>query len=125
MKTAEVAIEHVLAGLLAICAFILPFVPRTHDLKIDNTEIVGVLGLAYMIGVVFDRVAETRVDALDERGVPPPEADLPVVESGVEDVGEVAGAAGDRGAGVGDSRELDRGGSGQHRGGGGQRRAPR
>ncbi|MCP5044879.1 MAG: hypothetical protein GY944_27950 [bacterium] len=62
MKTAEVAIEHVLAGLLVISAFLLPFVselPVVLEPELDTKDVVGVLGLAYMIGVVFDRVADT------------------------------------------------------------------
>ncbi len=49
MKTAEVAIEHVLAGLLAISAFLLPFVselPVALEPELDTKDVVGVLGLA-------------------------------------------------------------------------------
>ena len=33
MKTAEVAIEHVLSGLLALCAFVLPFLGSSPQLS--------------------------------------------------------------------------------------------
>ena len=66
MKTAEVAIEYILAGLLALCAFALPFakllkidVSLGTDGALDTGAIVGVLGVAYLLGIVFDRAADT------------------------------------------------------------------
>ncbi len=61
MSTAQVSIELVLAGILALCAFVLPFftgVDIGKNLFEDNIWI-AVLGLAYLIGVVFDKLADT------------------------------------------------------------------
>lgn len=63
MNTAQVSIELVLAGILALCAFVLPFFPDA-DLGSDlltSEALVGVLGLAYLLGVVFDKLADTML----------------------------------------------------------------
>src|SRR5262249_6809762 len=67
MNTAEVAIEHVLAGVLALCAFALPFVsrPQLSGRLSQNAFIVAVLGAAYLFGVVFDRLADTILGPLE------------------------------------------------------------
>lgn len=60
MKTAQVSAELVLAGLLGFYAFVLPFFPGAElnsDL-LQNEALVGVLGLAYLLGVIFDKLAE-------------------------------------------------------------------
>lgn len=60
MKTAEVAIEHVLVGLLVLCAFLLPFSMALIDSPWFQKEVLlGVLGVAYLVGVVCDKVADT------------------------------------------------------------------
>jgi hypothetical protein len=68
MKTAEVAIEHILTGMLALCAFVLPLVP--HDIfdKLRHQEslLVGVLGLAYLLGVAFDRLADSILSPMED-----------------------------------------------------------
>jgi len=61
MNTAQVSIELVLAGILAISAFVLPFFSGA-DLNIDllqNEALIGILGLAYLLGVIFDKLADT------------------------------------------------------------------
>lgn len=66
MKTAEVAIEHILTGMLALCAFALPLLPSVHiSQKLDATEAAGVLGMAYLFGVVFDRLADTILGPME------------------------------------------------------------
>jgi len=63
MNTAQVSIELVLAGILALCAFVLPFFPDA-DLNSDlltSEALVGVLGLAYLLGVIFDKLADAML----------------------------------------------------------------
>ncbi|MEN6426367.1 MAG: hypothetical protein ABFE13_13470 [Phycisphaerales bacterium] len=70
MKTVEVAIEYVLTGLLALCAFGLPFTPwygldgKTLGARSDT--LLGILGLAYLIGVIFDKIADTLLSPFDQ-----------------------------------------------------------
>jgi hypothetical protein len=68
VKTAEVAIEHVLTGLLALAAFGLPLLSGLClDGKFPQGEaLVGVLGLAYLFGVVFDKLADTILSPLEQ-----------------------------------------------------------
>jgi len=73
MKTAEVALEYILAGLLALCAFVLPFsrqlridVSLGTNGALDTGAIVGVLGVAYLLGVVFDRAADTLLSPFED-----------------------------------------------------------
>jgi hypothetical protein len=61
MKTAEVAVEHVLTGLLALCAFLLPLLPA---LTID---LIVIVGLAYVFGVVFDKIADAVLSPIEQR----------------------------------------------------------
>lgn len=72
MKTAEVALEYILAGLLGLCAFALPFarllgidVSLGANGALDTGAIVGVLGVAYLLGVVFDRAADTLLSPFE------------------------------------------------------------
>ena len=60
MKTVEVAIEHVLAGVLALCAFVLPLFGglNINPQFLQTGALIGVLGIAYLFGVVFDKVHE-------------------------------------------------------------------
>lgn len=62
MKTVEVAVEYVLVGLLALFAFALPFFPGALDPAwLSSEKIIGILGLAYLFGVVFDKIADTML----------------------------------------------------------------
>jgi hypothetical protein len=68
LNTAQVSIEYVLTGLLALCAFVLPFVPKlpsNWDQSL-STSLVGVLGVAYLLGVVFDRAADSILSPLEQ-----------------------------------------------------------
>ena len=93
MKTAEVAIEHVLTGLLTLCAFVLPFLDSTarpSGGSLTNSAIVGVLGLAYLVGVVFDKLADTMLSPLEQwirlslAGPPESEAHDPFPQDALE-----------------------------------------
>ncbi|NNF99821.1 MAG: hypothetical protein HKM93_10620 [Desulfobacteraceae bacterium] len=68
MRTAEVAIEHVLAGLLALCAFALPFLPFTSLAAglSDAKGMAAILGTAYLFGVVFDKAADTVLAPVEQ-----------------------------------------------------------
>jgi len=68
MKTAEVAIEHVLTGLLALCAFLLPLLSglEVSEQLLQSEALIGVLGLAYLFGVVFDRLADTILSPIEQ-----------------------------------------------------------
>lgn len=68
MKTAEVAIEHVLAGVLALCAFVLPLFGglNINPVLLQSGALIGVLGIAYLLGVVFDKVADTLLSPLED-----------------------------------------------------------
>ncbi len=62
MKTVEVAVEYVLVGLLALFAFALPFFPGALDPAwLSSEKLIGILGLAYLFGVVFDKIADTML----------------------------------------------------------------
>ncbi len=70
MKTVEVAIEYILTGLLMLCAFGLPFARLygfdSSSLGTGNERLVGVLGLAYLFGVVFDKIADTLLSPFEQ-----------------------------------------------------------
>lgn len=69
MSTAQVSIELVLAGILALCAFILPFLgwqDLTTDL-LQSNALIGVLGVAYLFGVVFDKLADTMLTPMEDQ----------------------------------------------------------
>lgn len=63
MNTAQVSIELILAGILALCAFVLPFWKGTSidPQLLQNEALIGFLGLAYLLGVVFDKLADTML----------------------------------------------------------------
>jgi hypothetical protein len=68
MNTAQVSIELVLAGILALCAFVLPFW-RGTDISQDLLQtdaLIGVLGIAYLFGVVFDKLADTILSPMED-----------------------------------------------------------
>lgn len=67
MNTAQVSIEHILAGILALCAFVLPFWQGgniSQDL-LQTDAFIGVLGIAYLLGVVFDKLADTLLSPME------------------------------------------------------------
>lgn len=67
MNTAQVSIELVLAGILALCAFVLPFW-RGADLSQNLLQadlLVAVLGIAYLFGVVFDKLADFMLGPME------------------------------------------------------------
>jgi hypothetical protein len=68
MKTAEVAIEYMLTGLLALCAFGLPLLskPDLDQRLLQSGAIIGVLGMAYLLGVVFDKLADSVLSPIEQ-----------------------------------------------------------
>src|SRR5258705_12994449 len=68
MKTAEVAIEHVLTGVLALCAFLLPLLSGSsfNERMLESETLIGVLGMAYLFGVVFDKLADTVLSPIEQ-----------------------------------------------------------
>ncbi len=71
MKTTEVFVEQVLIGFLVLLIGALPFVgaiPSEFDglLKIIGSAI-GVVGMAYLLGIPFDRFADTVLSSLERR----------------------------------------------------------
>jgi hypothetical protein len=67
MNTAQVSIELVLAGILALCAFVLPFWKGTElsPSLLQTDALIGILGLAYLLGVVFDKLADTILSPME------------------------------------------------------------
>lgn len=63
MNTAQVSIELILAGILALCAFVLPFWKGSsiNPELLQSEALIGFLGLAYLLGVVFDKLADTML----------------------------------------------------------------
>ncbi len=63
MNTAQVSIELILAGILALCAFVLPFWKGQgiNPELLQSEALIGFLGLAYLLGVVFDKLADTML----------------------------------------------------------------
>lgn len=63
MNTAQVSIELILAGILALCAFVLPFWKGQgiDPAFLQNEALIGFLGLAYLLGVVFDKLADAML----------------------------------------------------------------
>ena len=68
MNTAQVSIELVLAGILALCAFALPFWTGSDISKdlLQSNALIGILGMAYLFGVVFDKLADTILSPLEK-----------------------------------------------------------
>ena len=68
MNTAQVSIELILAGILALCAFVLPFWTGSEinkDLLQANVLIIF-LGVAYLFGVVFDKLADMILNPFEK-----------------------------------------------------------
>ncbi|MEA2874148.1 MAG: hypothetical protein QOH67_4124 [Hyphomicrobiales bacterium] len=73
MKTTELYLEQVLIGFLIIAIGALPWLPELWRSLEDIKAVVGIvggsaaLGLAFLIGIPFDRLADTLLDRLDAR----------------------------------------------------------
>lgn len=66
MNTAEVAIEHVIAGILAAVVIVLPFVePKQFELLKETPAAIAFLGGAYLLGVVTDKVFDTILGGVE------------------------------------------------------------
>ena len=66
MKTTEVFVEQVLIGLLVILNFALLASPAlVSQLKFDFQTGAAVVGAAYLIGIVFDRFADTLLEDIE------------------------------------------------------------
>ena len=61
MRTTEIFVEQVIVGLLVLAAGALPLV-NWKDINLSATNLaasVGILLIAYLLGIVFDRFADT------------------------------------------------------------------
>ena len=73
MKTTELYLEQVFIGFLILAIAALPWVPDLWDNLKNVQTVVGVaggsaaLGLAFWLGIPFDRLADTLCDRLDKR----------------------------------------------------------
>lgn len=68
MNTAQISIKLVLAGILALCAFVLPLWSGKNlstDL-LQSEALIGILGLAYLVGVIFDKLADTILTPMED-----------------------------------------------------------
>jgi len=66
LKTTEVFVEQVLIGLLVILNFALLASPAlVSQLKFDFQTGAAVVGVAYLIGIVFDRFADTLLEDIE------------------------------------------------------------
>lgn len=69
MNTAQVSVELILAGILAICSFVLPFAAGNdfdQALTADNMIFIAALGAAYLFGVVFDKLADVLLNPFEK-----------------------------------------------------------
>lgn len=69
MNTAQVSVELILAGILALCAFVLPFAAGTdfkQALPADNMILIIILGAAYLVGVVSDKLADVLLGSFEK-----------------------------------------------------------
>jgi len=68
MKTTEVAAEQVLIGFLVLAAALLPVADLQRALQqgVPLTAAVGFVGVAYLIGVPFDRLADTLLAGVEK-----------------------------------------------------------
>ncbi|MDO8754802.1 MAG: hypothetical protein Q7J80_12970 [Anaerolineales bacterium] len=68
MNTAQVSIELILAGILALCAFVLPFWTGSDISKdlLQSNALIGFLGMAYLFGVVFDKLADMILNPFEK-----------------------------------------------------------
>jgi hypothetical protein len=68
MNVAQVSIELILAGILALCAFVLPLWTGTEFSRdfLQSNAFFGILGIAYLFGVVFDKLADTILNPFEK-----------------------------------------------------------
>lgn len=70
MKTTEIFIEQVLIGLLVLATGFLPYIDtnKIKELKEYNSIVEGalIIAVAYLLGIVFDRFADTLLSRLDQ-----------------------------------------------------------
>jgi hypothetical protein len=70
MKTTQLTVEQVLVGLVVVLVPILPFVGFTGieglDAK-DLGKVAGLVAFAYLVGLPFDRLADTILSSLDRQ----------------------------------------------------------
>lgn len=69
MKTTELYIEQVIIGLLVLAIVALPWTPELKGTlgEINLAEGSVLLGLAFLLGIPFDRLADTLTERLDRR----------------------------------------------------------
>ena len=67
MPTAQMAAEQIVIGALVLAAATLPWAHELHGRFAGNPLVSGgvLLGMCYMLGVVFDRIADTLTEELD------------------------------------------------------------
>lgn len=70
MKTTEIFVEQVLIGLLVLATGFLPYC-NTGKIKelFESKSIVegaGIVAIAYLLGIVFDRFADTLLSRLEQ-----------------------------------------------------------
>jgi hypothetical protein len=101
METTEVFVDQVLIGFLVIAIFVLPF-PAYYARLLDLSAVdaVGLTWAAYLIGILFDRFANTLLDGIEhrhrlafawekkppEKGVDPFAEDRILIALGIDDV---------------------------------------
>ncbi|MDN3514431.1 MAG: hypothetical protein NG747_08530 [Candidatus Brocadia sp.] len=70
MKTTEIFVEQVLIGLLVLATGFLPYIPmeKIKELKEFNSLIEGavIIAIAYLVGIVLDRFADTLLERLEQ-----------------------------------------------------------
>ena len=72
MKSTELFVEQTLTGFLVLTAAVAPFIPMEMVITggeaesgIDVSSAAGAIGAAYLLGVVFDRFADTLLERLN------------------------------------------------------------
>ncbi|MHC4443980.1 MAG: hypothetical protein ACYTF1_16265 [Planctomycetota bacterium] len=70
MRTTEIFVEQVLIGLMVLITGALPFVERYQgngkSLTIDILEGTGIIAVAYLLGIIFDRFADTLLSRYEQ-----------------------------------------------------------
>jgi hypothetical protein len=67
MRTTEVFIDQVLIGFVVLAIFILPFLDMSLPFDVSAAQGVVLTGTAYLIGIPFDRFANTLLSGLEQR----------------------------------------------------------
>src|ERR687892_741368 len=68
MKTTELFVEQTLTGFLVLTAVASPFLSweTLEELpEVDISSAAGAIGVAYLLGVIFDRFADTLLERLN------------------------------------------------------------